>query len=372
MTTTLTNLTGHEPHLSSRYSDQGKWRLSPRKLAAMFNLLPPQAVSLPVIAAALQHKDYFVRYNAAQALSRRGDRNARLVVREVLAEGEVRSRASVARFLSGFSWFAGEPLFKQALGDPEARVREATIYALCELREFEAFQLMTGVLADETDEVRAAAAWGLRDCQDPASIPVLDQVLQAEDPEVRMKALEVLGANGLPEAVPLVRKALYDPDAEVIYAATLSLLELKEAAALAELAGIIYQADSLARQPLLRGFFHATSYLHIDIAGNEAADPVLDALAVALQDDHPETRMAATWPLAWIRHSRAETLLKEAYYQEQDERVKGHFVYIAVNLLSPVGRELIEDALHHQKGHVHAVAVSVLDNIDLNQTTTPL
>lgn len=364
--TTKSSLTGREPRLSSRYSQQGRWHLSPRRLATMFNLLPPQAVSLPAAAAALRHKDYFVRYNAAQLLSRRADRDARLIVQDVLANGEVRSRASVARFLSGFSWFAGGSLFMQALKDSDPRVREAAIYALCDLRDFEAFRLMAEVLADEADDVRAAATWGLRDCQDPAAVPVLAVVLQANDPEVRVKALEVLGANGIPEAVPVVRKALTDPEPDVKYAATLSLLELKEEAALAELADIIRHTEGPARQPLLRGFFHATNYLRLDITQSEDADQVLDALAIALHDDSPETRMTAAWPLAWIRHGRAENLLKEAYYREQDEQVKGHFVSIAVNLLSPAGKELIQDALNNQSGHVHEVATQVLQNIDLD------
>ena len=52
-------------------------------------------------------------------LRRRGDRDARLIMQEVLTRGEPRPRASVARQLYGFSWFAAEPLLRQALQDPD-------------------------------------------------------------------------------------------------------------------------------------------------------------------------------------------------------------------------------------------------------------
>ena len=60
----------------------------------MLNILPPESISLTAATEALQHQDFFVRYNAATLLRRRGDRDARLIMQEVLAQGESRSRAS--------------------------------------------------------------------------------------------------------------------------------------------------------------------------------------------------------------------------------------------------------------------------------------
>jgi HEAT repeat protein len=136
----------------------------------MLNVLPPEAISLTAAAEMLRNEEFYVRYNAAKMLSRRGDRDARLIMQDILTNGEPRSRATVARHLYGFSWFSAEPLIKQALKDADPRVREGAIYSLCDLRELNAYQLMVECLQNEEDDVRAAAAWGLRDCQDPAAV----------------------------------------------------------------------------------------------------------------------------------------------------------------------------------------------------------
>ncbi len=219
-------ITGREPRLSSSYTQQGKRSLTVARLAQLLEVLPPSAVSLDVAAEALRSESFYVRYAAAKLLNKRGDRAARLVMQKILSEGNARSRASVARYLYGFSWFAIEPLIKQALQDEDPRVREGAMYALCDARELNAFELMTRVLQTEVDSVREAAAWGLRECQDPAAIPVLEAVLLAEDPDVRVKALEVLGTNGMTKAIPVIRRSLSDADPDVQYAATLSLLEV--------------------------------------------------------------------------------------------------------------------------------------------------
>src|SRR5690606_21804124 len=287
-----TKTTGREPRLSVHTSSNGRGerKLSLRRLATMLNVLPAEAVSLDAAREMLKNEEFYVRYNAAKMLSRRGDREARLIMQEVLTTGEAPSRASVARHLYGFSWFSAEPLIRQALQDEDNRVREGAVYALCDLRELNAYQLLVEVLRDADDDLRIAAAGGARDCQDRAAVPVLEMVLKAEDPEVRIKGLEALGANDTPEAMPVVREAMNDPDPEVKYAATLSLLELAGESWLRELSGIIGRTSGVTRQQVLRGFFHATNYLKIDVANTKAADLMIDALETALLDDMPEVR----------------------------------------------------------------------------------
>src|SRR5688572_4283633 len=115
--TIQTKITGREPRLAVNTSKHGQRRLSLRHLATMLNVLPPEAISLDAAAAMLRNDEFFVRYNAARMLSRRGDREARLIMQDALVNGEPRTRATVARHLFGFSWFAAEPLIKQALKD---------------------------------------------------------------------------------------------------------------------------------------------------------------------------------------------------------------------------------------------------------------
>lgn len=367
---TNTIFTGREPRLTTGSGKHGQQRLSLRRLATMVNMLPPEAISLEAATEMLKNEEFFVRYNAAKMLGRRGDRAARLIMEETLNSGSAPSRASVARHLYGFSWFAAEPLIRKALKDNDPRVREGAIYALCDLRELNAYQLMIEVLEHETDDVRAAAAWGLRDCQDAAAVPVLKVVLKAEDPDVRIKALEALGANDTPQAMPVVREAMNDPDPEVKYAATLSLLELAGESWLQELSGIIGRTHGVTLQQVLRGFFHATNYLKIDVAQSKAADLMIDSLETALLDDMPEVRMAVVWPLAWMRHARTPTVLRQAYYREADSSVKAQMVRVATSLINEstgavegiqVAEQILKDALENPDGKVRRVAEEIME-----------
>ncbi len=342
MNTTLpSTLTGREPRLIHK---KGHYRLSLRGLGTMLNVLPPEAISLDAAAAALSNKDFYVRYNAARLLRRRGDRDARVIMEDALMNGDAPTRASVARELYGFSWFSAEPLLRIALKDEDDRVRECAVYALCDLRELRGYQLLVETLPAEPDNVKAAAAWGLHNCQDPEAVPVLQKALQAKDPEVRVKALEALGANDTAEALPVVRAAIDDPEPDVKYAATLSLVELREEEGFPEIVDLVEQTSGVTRQQILRGFFHATNYLHLDIAETTSVDIVIDALEKTLFDPIPETRLAAAWPLAWIRHPRTPPILKRAYESEPVCEIKAQIVKIAYNLMSEVRDEILQDA----------------------------
>ena len=342
MTTPSTsNLTGREPRLAHK---KGHYRLSLRGLGTMLNVLPPEAISLDAAEAALRNKDFYVRYNAARLLRRRGDRNARVIMEDALINGDAPTRASVARELYGFSWFSAEPLLRRALKDEDVRVHECAVYALCDLRELSGFQLLVEVLPDEPDNVKAAAAWGLHSCQDPEAVPVLKVALTAHDVDVRVKALESLGANDTPPALPVVRAALDDSHPDVKYAAVLSLVELQGEEGFDELAQLIENTTGITRQQILRGFFHATNYLAIDVAQTASVETILNALEKSLLDLMPEARLAAIWPLAWIRHPRAPRLLKHAYDTEYDSNVKGRIVRIAYDLMSEARDELLANA----------------------------
>jgi HEAT repeat protein len=213
------SITGREPRISSSYGVKRGWqRLSPRRLGTLLNVLPPHAIALDAAAEMLHHDDFYVRYNAARLLGERGDRDARLIMQRALDSGSGPTRASVARQMHRFSWYAAEPLIRQALKDEDERVREGAVYALCDLRELAAYQLLAAIMPGETDAVRAAAAWGLRNCQDSAAVPVLAAVLDSGDPDVRIKAIEALSGSRTAEAVPVVTDALHhDPDHEVVY-----------------------------------------------------------------------------------------------------------------------------------------------------------
>ncbi len=352
--------TGREPRLALQFTKGGAQKLSLRRLATMLNVLPPSAVALEASEEMLKSDEFYVRYNAAKLLCQRADREARLLIQKMLIEGEAPTRASIARHLFHFSWFSAEPLIKQALTDQDTRVREAAIYALCDLRELNAYQLLIETLQVSDDDLKMAAAWGLRDNQDVSAVPVLQQVLTARDPEVRIKGLEALGVNDNAEAIPVVRHAINDPEPDVKYAATLSLLELAGESWLQELSGIIGRTHGITRQQVLRGFFHATNYLKIDVARSQAADMLIDALETALLDDLDEVRMAVAWPLAWMRHDRTSVILRRSYLIERNADVKAHIVRVAASLMSTVGEEILADARQLPNGRVRDMADQIM------------
>lgn len=353
------SITGYEPRLAERFGKGGKQRLSVQRLATLLNILPPQAISLDAAAAMLRHEEFYIRFNAGRLLSRRRDAEARAVMERSLRSDEPPSRASVARHLHNLTWSLSEPLIKLALQDKDSRVREAAIYALCDMRQDPAFELMTTVLKTEDDNVREAAAWGLRDCQDARAVPVLEAVLGADDPDVRIKALEALSVTDAPEAKPIVRNAMNDPEPDVKYAATLSLLELAGESWLDELSGVIGRTSGETLKQVLRGFFHATNYLKINVAKSRSADLMIDALETALLDNSHEVRMAAIWPLAWMRHARTPGILKRAYFSENNSDVKAHIVRVAAGLMSAAGEEILADAVNSPDAQVKEAAEKI-------------
>ncbi len=320
------------------------FRLSLKGLASMLNLLPPDQISVEAYAAALRSDDCMVRFNAADNLSRRADRDARLAFEDVLQTGTPHQRASAAGHLYRFSWFAAEPLYRRALADDDPRVREAAVFALCKMRLPEAYALVTEILSTGSDALRLSAVWGLYSRPDPAAVPVLQVALNAENPEIRELALEVLGATETPNAIPVVKTALRDPHADVQYAATLSWLELAREACFAELAELIKNTSGNERRAILRGFFHASNYMGIETGSAPAAGSLIHALDTALGDSLPETRLAAFLPLCWIRHPEAESALLEGFQREPNSDVKSHMLTAARHYMSPLAEKLISEA----------------------------
>jgi HEAT repeat protein len=354
-------ITHREPSLSSR-SRPGQHRLSLRGLATKLNLLPPEAVSLEALREALHSDEFYVRYSAAEMLSRRGDRDARLIAQEILDNSPAPVRASVAHHLYGFSWFAAEPLLRQTFGDVDQRVRVSAVYGLCKLRSRDAYQLMLEVLPGADDSLLLAVAWGLSDCQDARAVPVLEIALQAQDPGIREKALESLGETRAPEGIPAVRWAIDDPDLEVKYAATLSLVELAREDCFIELAGRIERARGLERHRIVRGFFHATNYTQIDVGQSQDVEVVVDALEVALQDELPEARVMAAMALAWMRHDQATDVLRRGYHQERDSEAKARILRNTVHLMSSIGEELLQNALQDDDTLVRQTAEYIVES----------
>ena len=107
---TGTIITRREPMLASGLLEKGKRRLSLRRLGTMLNMVSPENVALDAVQEMINSDDFFVRYNSAKLLGKRGDRDARVIIENALKNGGARTRASVARHLHGFTWFSADTM----------------------------------------------------------------------------------------------------------------------------------------------------------------------------------------------------------------------------------------------------------------------
>ncbi|MCA9887617.1 MAG: HEAT repeat domain-containing protein [Anaerolineae bacterium] len=327
----MTLLTGREPALSNK--PRTGWKLSPRRLATMLLNLPPEAISLAAAEEMLKSDDLLIRYHGATLLSKRGDRDARLIMERQLRQGNPATRASVARRLYTFSWFAAEPLLQLAAHDPDPRVREAAIYALCEVGTYNAYQIATESLIEETEDfVFMAVAVALRRRSDADAVPLLEQAMRAQDPEVRVKVLETLGENNTAPTIPIVKNALYDDDPDVLDAAAQSYVEVYGEAALPLVIERILAHEYDHRLALLQGMNQSTNRMFIDLANIDCTDAVFDMLEITGQDRMTAIRRRTVMCLSWIRHARADTILESILASETNEALQADFQHIVSSL----------------------------------------
>ncbi len=338
------------------HAQPGAFRLPLHRLTSLFEMLPGEQMGAEVLAAALRSDDCMIRFSAAETLARRGDREARELFADILNHGLPHQRASAAQHIYHFSWFAASPLFELALRDSDPRTREAAVFALCRMRLPEAYRRVLEILQAGSESMRMAAVWGLQSHPDAAAVPVLALAAQAGRGDIRVQAMEVLGATESDDAIPVVRRGAADLSPEVKYAAVLSWVELAGVGSLAPLAEMIENTTGLDRRAILHGLFHATNYMGIDCGGAPSADRLIDALEKALGDGLPAARLAASMQLAWMRNARAEAVLVEGFERETDSSTRAQMLANVVNLMSPVGKRLLEESLRSEDAVVRQTA----------------
>jgi HEAT repeat protein len=133
---------------------------------------------------------------------------------------------------------------------------------------------------------------------------------------------------------------------------------------------VIGRTSGETRHQVLRGFFHASNYLKIDVAKTKAADLMIDALETALLDDLADVRSAVIWPLAWMRHERTPGILRRAYNLEQESAVKAQIVRVTTSLMtsdtgsagSGVAEDILQQALKSTDTLVKKAADEVMKN----------
>jgi hypothetical protein len=81
-------------------------------------------------------------------------------------------------------------------------------------------------------------------------------------------------------------------------------------------------------------------------------------------------RLAVAWPLAWLRHERAPSILRRSYYLEQDGDVKAQMVRVATSLMTDdtgstsarIADEILQDALQNRDERIRKVGQEIAAN----------
>lgn len=110
----------------------------------------------------------------------------------------------------------------------------------------------------------------------------------------------------------------------------------------------------------MRGLFHATNYLFIDLAQSAAVEEFLKALMIALRDELSEVRVIAAKILAWMHSEQAAAVLQEGHHREKDSDTKARILLAAIHLLSPAGKELLRYALQSEDTHLRKTAENLV------------
>jgi HEAT repeat protein len=191
-----------------------------------------------------------------------------------------------------------------------------------------------------------SAVWGLQSYPDRGAVPLLGLILKTENVEIQAAALEVLGLCGSMDAISLVRDAVLSPHADVQYAATLSWVELAQSACFEEIAEIIKTVNGKNLYPILRGLFHASNYMGIEVDENIlGGEKLLLAVERATKDELPAVRLMASMILSSSHQDRAGEILLGAFRAERDSNTGAHILNNAVNLMSPVAELMLNDAV---------------------------
>ena len=185
-------------------------RIGSKTASALGEIRDKRAV-LPLIKA-LEDEDENVRYIAAEALGKIGDKRAVEPLTKALEDEYTRDSAVEA--LLRFGGGAVEPLIN-TLKDKDEEVRYKAAKALGKTGDKRAVEPLIKALEDEYYSVRQNAAGALDKIGDKRAVIPLIKTLEDENEHVRYIAAEALGKIGDKRAVELLTKALEDEDYRV-------------------------------------------------------------------------------------------------------------------------------------------------------------
>lgn len=178
----------------------------PHRIASWLPAVCTEPEDLPRLVALLEHKDGWVRMNAAKALAWIGDRRAIEPIATALAQAKAEAD------------FGYSGTFKdEEYNDPAPRWREALLRALGKLNAREHMAAIVAILNDERSvlEVRRAAADALADLGSPEAVAALRAAaVQHDFRTIQHAARDALRARGIDLERMLVERNRFQPESE--------------------------------------------------------------------------------------------------------------------------------------------------------------
>ncbi|UCD56936.1 MAG: HEAT repeat domain-containing protein [Candidatus Hydrogenedentota bacterium] len=166
---------------------------------------------LPIVRAALNDKDDYVRINAAKALSQLGQPEGSKILIDTLALTP-----------SAVAYSARESHRSRRAW----KLKVFAIECLGEIGSLAAIAHISAMLRKPNWPIRASSAWALGMIGDRSSIPSVRALLHDREKLVRMSAAEAMGRLGEEGAVALLKSTLLDEDKKVKFKAAESLAKL--------------------------------------------------------------------------------------------------------------------------------------------------
>ncbi|HUO78678.1 MAG TPA: HEAT repeat domain-containing protein [Steroidobacteraceae bacterium] len=185
--------------------------------AALFKIIGDVAdeQSVPDLLARLDGKDFLVRINLMDILSRFGTPEVqRALVGQLKDPSKIVRQAALAALLKTPALSDIEPV-APLLADPDMEVTNRAIELLIRARHPQTVRHLIPVLKDESEYARRAAVEVLNEVGDANSIKLLLEAIKDSDWWVRSRAADALGKIGGPRVVDAVLLLVRDPDEDI-------------------------------------------------------------------------------------------------------------------------------------------------------------
>ena len=239
--------------------------------------------AIVILSDATRQSDPTVQIAALRGLGRLGNRDAKPLLRLVLAKAQTFERVTAAQALLMLGDDSGVGLLRTTLNDhSDGSARAMAAVALGYAHDRASVPMLKQALTDQDIDVRLGAAAALTHYHDPGAVAYLRGAIRDPDQVTRRHAAQLFDDIAFDDSRPIFAEALSSPDADVQLAAVRTL-GTAGADAEVELLGRLLRAST---DPITRA----------DVAwslGRIGSPNVIEMLLAMVQDPDPAVRNTA-------------------------------------------------------------------------------